>query len=52
MTISAQVLCDLRNAIANLRECAEGDSNDAEIHAGHDVADAAERLVDELENGS
>jgi hypothetical protein len=41
----------MRQAIKALRAAAEGDSNDAEIQAGHDVADYAEGLDEWLCKG-
>lgn len=46
-----KALEDLRSAIATLRKAAEGDSNDAEIEAGHAVADAVEALDQWLSRG-
>lgn len=44
-------IAELRKAIAELRAAADNDSNDAEIEAGHHVADLAERLIDDLAGG-
>jgi hypothetical protein len=46
-----QTLADLRAAISRLRAAADGDSNDDEIQAGHDVAEAASALDDWLSAG-
>lgn len=40
---------DLRDAVNDLDETAEGDSNDAEIAAGRDVADIAMILAGQIE---
>lgn len=46
-----KALREMREAIATLREAASGDSNDAEIQAGHAVADAAEAVDGWLSTG-
>lgn len=49
-TLSLQV-ADVREGIANLNAAAEGDSNDAEIEAAHDMLNAAAWLADSVDSG-
>jgi hypothetical protein len=46
------LLGEARHALAGLAAAAAGDSNDAEIEAGHDVADVLRRLVAALDGGT
>jgi len=47
-TLTTYDASDLVAAICELRKAASGDSNDAEIEAGHEVADLAENLLRHL----
>lgn len=46
----AQLMQEADDALEALAEAADGDSNDAEIEAGNDVADALTALLNYLRN--